>query len=40
MIAAICAGPRFLGQAGLLTGVNFTAFTEINDAPDGITIKK
>lgn len=40
MIAAICAGPRFLGQAGLLTGVNFTAFTEINDAPDGIYHKE
>lgn len=35
-ICAICAGPRFLGQAGLLEQVNFTAYTgsEI-DAPNG-----
>lgn len=26
MIAAICAGPRFLGQAGLLDWVHYTAF--------------
>ncbi len=26
-ICAICAGPRFLGQAGLLDEVKFTAFT-------------
>jgi 4-methyl-5(b-hydroxyethyl)-thiazole monophosphate biosynthesis len=25
-IAAICAGPRFLGRAGLLDGINFTAY--------------
>ena len=25
-IAAICAGPRFLGRAGLLEGINFTAY--------------
>jgi len=36
LVAAICAGPRFLGQAGLLDGKNFTAFTgsEI-DMPKG-----
>lgn len=35
-IAAICAGPRFLGRAGLLKGVNFTAYpgSEI-DAENG-----
>lgn len=26
LVAAICAGPRFLGQAGLLNGKSFTAF--------------
>lgn len=37
MIAAICAGPRFLGRAGLLDKVPFTAYTgsEI-DMPKGI----
>ena len=37
MIAAICAGPRFLGQAGLLDGVHYTAYpgSEV-DAPKGI----
>ncbi len=37
LVAAICAGPRFLGQAGLLNGRSFTAFTgsEI-DMPKGI----
>lgn len=36
LVAAICAGPRFLGQAGLLDGKNFTAYTgsEI-DMPNG-----
>ncbi|MFP4077566.1 MAG: DJ-1/PfpI family protein [Bacillota bacterium] len=36
MIAAICAGPRFLGQLGLLDGKTFTAFrgNEI-DMPKG-----
>lgn len=35
-IAAICAGPRFLGRAGLLDQVNFTAFPgSENDAPNG-----
>jgi len=35
-IAAICAGPRFLGQAGLLKGKNYTAFrgSEV-DGQDG-----
>lgn len=27
LVAAICAGPRFLGQAGLLEGKKFTCFT-------------
>lgn len=36
-IAAICAGPRFLGRAGLLDGKTYTAFTGSNvDAPLGI----
>ncbi|MBE0700259.1 MAG: DJ-1/PfpI family protein [Acholeplasmataceae bacterium] len=37
LIAAICAGPRFLGQAGLLDGKPFTAYTgsEI-DMPKGV----
>lgn len=37
MIGAICAGPRFLGQAGLLNGRSFTAYrgSEI-DMPKGI----
>ncbi|MFH0767919.1 MAG: DJ-1/PfpI family protein, partial [Bacillota bacterium] len=37
MVAAICAGPRFLGQAGLLDGRSFTAYrgSEI-DMPKGI----
>ncbi|MDO9629436.1 MAG: DJ-1/PfpI family protein [Acholeplasmataceae bacterium] len=37
LVAAICAGPRFLGQAGLLNGRSFTAYTgsEI-DMPKGI----
>lgn len=35
-IAAICAGPRFLGQAGLLDGKNYTAFRGSDkDAPKG-----
>lgn len=36
LVAAICAGPRFLGQAGLLNGRQFTAYTgsEI-DMPKG-----
>jgi 4-methyl-5(b-hydroxyethyl)-thiazole monophosphate biosynthesis len=36
LVAAICAGPRFLGRAGVLDGKTFTAFTgsEI-DAPKG-----
>jgi protein deglycase len=36
MVAAICAGPRFLGRAGILDQKSFTAFTgsEI-DAPKG-----
>lgn len=37
LIAAICAGPRFLGQAGLLDGIHYTAYpgSEV-DAPKGI----
>ena len=37
MVAAICAGPRFLGQADLLNGRSFTAYrgSEI-DMPKGI----
>lgn len=37
LIAAICAGPRFLGQAGLLNGKSYTAYrgSEI-DMPKGI----
>ncbi len=37
MIAAICAGPRFLGRAGLLKGIRYTAYpgSEI-DVLDGI----
>ncbi len=36
LIAAICAGPRFLGQIGLLDGKNYTAFTGSDiDAPNG-----
>jgi 4-methyl-5(b-hydroxyethyl)-thiazole monophosphate biosynthesis len=37
LICAICAGPRFLGQAKLLEGVEYTAYTgsEI-DMPKGI----
>ena len=36
LVAAICAGPRFLGRAGLLDGKSYTAFTgsEI-DMPKG-----
>jgi len=41
LVAAICAGPRFLGQAGLLNGRQFTAYTgsEI-DMPKGIYLPK
>lgn len=36
LIAAICAGPRFLGQVGLLDNKKFTAFTgSEKDAPKG-----
>jgi len=36
LIAAICAGPRFLGQAGLLDGKKYTAFHGSDkDAPKG-----
>ncbi len=36
LVAAICAGPRFLGQAGLLDDKPFTAFTgSEKDAPKG-----
>jgi 4-methyl-5(b-hydroxyethyl)-thiazole monophosphate biosynthesis len=35
-VAAICAGPRFLGQAGILDGIHFTAYTgSEKDAPKG-----
>ncbi len=37
VISAICAGPRFLGQIGLLDDVNFTAYTgSQKDMPKGI----
>lgn len=37
MIAAICAGPRFLGQAGLLNGKHYTAYSgSEKDMPKGI----
>lgn len=36
LVAAICAGPRFLGRAGLLDGKNFTAFPgSEKDMPKG-----
>ena len=36
MIAAICAGPRFLGRAGLLYGKKFTCYTGCEvDMPNG-----
>jgi 4-methyl-5(b-hydroxyethyl)-thiazole monophosphate biosynthesis len=36
LVAAICAGPRFLGQAGLLDNRRFTAFTGAqSDMPRG-----
>ena len=36
LIAAICAGPRYLGQAGLLEGKDFTAYTgSEKDVPNG-----
>lgn len=37
LVAAICAGPRFLGQAGILDGKSFTAYkgSEI-DMPKGL----
>lgn len=41
VIAAICAGPRFLGRAGLLDSKKYTAFpgSEI-DAPKGVYINQ
>lgn len=37
LVAAICAGPRFLGQAGILDGKKYTAFTGSQvDMPKGI----
>ncbi len=40
-ICAICAGPRFLGQAGLLDGVKFTAYTgSERDMPNGKYLPK
>ncbi|OHE27297.1 MAG: hypothetical protein A2084_02570 [Tenericutes bacterium GWC2_39_45] len=36
LVAAICAGPRFLGQAGLLNGKSFTAYKgSEKDMPKG-----
>lgn len=36
LLAAICAGPRFLGRAGILDGKDYTAFTGSDkDAPKG-----
>lgn len=36
LVAAICAGPRFLGRAGLLDGKSFTAFPgSEKDMPKG-----
>lgn len=40
LIAAICAGPRFLGQAGIMEGKTYTAFTGAEvDLPDA-TLKR
>lgn len=40
LIAAICAGPRFLGQVGLLDGKRFTAFTgSEQDAKNGFYLE-
>lgn len=40
LVAAICAGPRFLGQAGILDGKQFTAYTGTEvDMPKGIYLK-
>lgn len=37
LVAAICAGPRFLGQAGLLNNIHFTAYPGSEaDALEGI----
>jgi len=37
LVAAICAGPRFLGQAGILDGKHYTCFTgSEKDMPKGI----
>lgn len=37
LIAAICAGPRFLGQAGILDNRHFTAYpSSEKDMPNGI----
>lgn len=41
LVAAICAGPRFLGQAGLLDGKNYTAYTgSEKDMPKGHYLPK
>jgi 4-methyl-5(b-hydroxyethyl)-thiazole monophosphate biosynthesis len=41
LVAAICAGPRFLGQAGLLDGKSFTAYHgSEKDMPKGIYLPK
>ncbi len=41
LVAAICAGPRFLGQAGLLDGKSFTAYHgSEKDMPKGIYLAK
>ena len=41
LICAICAGPRFLGRAGILDGVSYTCYpgSEI-DMPKGIYLKE
>jgi len=41
LVAAICAGPRFLGQAGLLIGKSFTAYHgSEKDMPKGVYLPK
>lgn len=41
LVAAICAGPRFLGQAGILDGKKFTCFTGCDiDMPKGHYMKE
>ena len=40
VLTAICAGPRFLGQAGLLEGKTYTAFTGAEVDMPGATLKR